>query len=874
MTSSTDFLVDDAYRKVWCSPGQDRQKIVAPTRKSARQGEIGGIAIGMRQYNLPSAREWYHVFTIGDLPPILVGMDTIVDKWVNVRAHCVNTSLLIDLYFDNGIRIPVHRAYFLYSRNGDLVLAIKATSQIGNLGVTQPFIRWRSNAYFDGNTGIPANAGIEIQGQTIESNDQLSLFQAQWRAARLKVGYATAFVNGLRVKDINITTVKLGDVVEYVRDASVKEVLELPVKDLRSFDSELDNKIKFLLPRAGLGTTIDYKDDIDLYLLNYKLTADYRGLWYHQNRDDSIRMVTHRDLSIPLSYLRGYVDNSPAWIWNDDLRVEVVIRHSGWVRPLVDEAHRIKELFKLAEPDRLNAMVGERALVSVWTASELENSPYVKLMGQESGDITRQMVTDAYGYNAISRLVGDTPAKLAVDNEGWVRLPYSLQQSSTVYEYDTFGTLIGWYIHDNSIQYPIRNPSTVYVEAYIGKGGVGLSTVYDQKLMTLDPRIDYRFYICDIWNGESRNNWRDVTGDTTYYKLTGNNVEWLLDFSKFHTAVKNDLDFLAHTLNLNYYDDLLAFTVNVTEVRAGRVPTTGVMDIPPGELDVFINGKGAIYGLDYYGTWPEYCIVNKAFLLPGSEQEITLRGRGFCDKDMQVSYPEDWGFVAYGMVSHNNRYNLRDDRVLRAVVGGALYTREELGFSEDGTTVRPTIKNGTPYQITHPIVPLLGVVDEDTYALRDLSIAIDQEVEDFLTLYLPEPEQPQLDPIPDWYPVFSPFSTKLIFDMLNGLLPMDEFKGEYSLEFVRERLAGYDWILPYDPALKDVDKRYVMIHPHPETAPIELNVYQYRLLDRALQVFLNNNVVIDRHLVIVEEGFEHDQRDHPHPYRTYDQVGA
>lgn len=874
MTSSSDFLVDHAYKNVWCTPGQDRQYIIGPQRTSKRQGEIGSVKIGMRHYTLPTKGEWYHMFTIGELSPATLGMAPIVDKWVSAQAHCNSTSLLIYAYLNNGKHIPIHRIYFLYTHFGALVVAIKDTKEVAHFGVEQPFLRWRSNAWFDGQNGVGVNKGVEVNGIKIDTVDQFSQFQVKWRAAKQKPGYAWAHVNGLRVKDLNPTTAKVGDVIEYYYDASVREVMEITVKTLRSFISRMDNLAKYFLPRPGLGTTIDYVDDVDIYILNYKLAAAYTGLYYHQNQPTAIRNVTHRDFSIPSSFLRGYVDNASGWIWNDDLRLELIIRNSGYDRHLIDEEHRIKELFKLPEANRLNVMIGEDAGVPVWKAAELEDSYYPKLMRARDFSITKSMVEKAYGYNAISKLIGDTPQRLEVSGE-WVKLPYGAVTRSTVYEYDKDGVMIGWYQHDYSIEYPIRNPTvTKYIEAYSGKGCVGLGTDYDKPTTKMAVGTEYRFYVCDIWNGVSRNNWRDVTGNTAYYTVANGVATWVIDRSKYHTAVRDDAHFLAKDLELNYRDDLLAFTVTAEEVMSGRVPVVDVMSVPPMQFDLLINGMTLVENIDYYVEWPQVCIVCKPHLKEGIQQKVHLRGRGFCGPEMERDTPLDYGFVMHQRLSYNGRYNVRDDKVCKISIGGQLYTRDEVATAEDGTLFGNDLRNGAPYQIVHPIIPLLGTTDTDTYTLRERSMEIDAEVEGYLSLHIPQPEEPQPSPQAGWYSVYSPFAAKIMYDMLYGVIQMDEFKGEYSLEFVRERLKGYDWILPYDPALKNVDKDFITIHPHPEVGPVKLNIYQYRLLDRAIEVFLGGNVLMNRHLVIVEEGYEHEMDDHPHPHRSWDEVEA
>lgn len=874
MENTDDFLVNDAYRKVWCSPTQDRQHRIGPKRMSKKGGALGDILIGMRKWNLPTQSDRYHVFNIGDLPPELVGMDTIKDRWVSARAHAVATSLLINIYTDSGLNFPLFQSYFLYTRNGALIVAIKRNDAIADLSVVQPYVRWRSNAYFDGDGAVPINAGIEVEGIVPTSEAAFYRFQVKWRAAKLKPGYAIAYVNGRRVKDLNLTTLNVGDTIEYVRDASIKEVLEIPVKSLKAFDSILDHQAKYLLPRPGLGATIDYWDDIDVFLLNYQLAMRYSGYYYHFNREDSIRMVTHRDYSIPVAYLTGYVQNSPdGWFWNQDLRIELVIRHGGWNdRALTDEHHRIKELFKLPEEKRLKAMMGETS-ADIWRATVLENSAYTQLMRSEFGQIDRQMVEDAYGYNAISRLVGDTPQTVE-PGQKWVKLPYSLAARSTVYEYDAGGLLIGWYQHDCSIEYPLRNTTTRYIEAFTGIGGVGLSTEYDKPSTELKPGIDYRFYLSDIANGVAKNNWRDVTGDSRYYSIMDGKAVWNVDFKKKHTAVKSTEDFLASTVELNYYDDLLTLTVNVDEVRTGNILSTDIMAIPPGQVDVWLNKYSLVLGVDYYIAWPQICIVNKAFLNDGMLQEVTLRARGFCNSDMTLEVGADIGFVKYGALSRNSRFNVRDDKVVRICVAGQLFTRDELGFTEDGTSITvPGVANGSPYAITYPVVPVSRVTNTDTYTLRARSEAVDKQVEDYLTQGLPEPVEPLPDAIPTLYKVFSPFTTKLIYDMLGGYLSMDEFMGEYSIDDVKKKLVGYEWILPFDPIIRGYDKEYVIVHPHPEAGTVTLNVYQFRFLNRAIAAFLKGEVNLTRHAVLVEEGFEHYTVDHPHPHRTWAEVG-
>lgn len=879
MSSSTDYLVDYAYRNIWCSPGMDRQHIVAPTRVTRKWGALANIRIGRREYNLPTPQGYWHVFVIGELPPFLVGMDEIRMKWVSARAHSINTSLLIDIYTGPGKRIPSHKCYFLYTREGNLILAVPDMPIIDTLGEVQPYIRWRSNTWFDSLDAVAMNAGIEIEGYTFTDNNSFYAYQQKWRTAKTSTpGYAMAYVNGKRIKDINQVTCKQDDIIEYVLDKSVREVKEFKLKDLRTFVSDLDKKDKYLIARDGLGSVIDYYDDVDFFLLRYTTEFVYDGLYYHQNQLDAVRMVTHRDYAIATPYVGSIVDAEEFWQLYHDIRVEVVIRHGGYRRPLVYNAQRIKELFKLPYQKRINAMIGEDAHVSVWKAAALENSAYCKTMAALEGEIDRPLARDALGYHAISRIVGDLPQKVPLSQLArWLQLPWNAVRLGTIFEYNASGLLLGWYPHDYSLEYLINNPTAMYFEAFTGKSSAADYTIYDVEDYELDERVDYRFYVCTIWNNIPRNDWKDVTGDTSFYEVVDGKVQWKINTAQKKGAIRCDARTYIKDFELSYRDRALAFSVISKEdmiVADDETELEAMVEIPFGQVDVFLNGRTLIENLDYYMSWPEIAIVNKEYLLADRVQYVTVRGRGFCDKEFKRELAKDWGFIAHRSISNNFRFNLHDDQVSRVVIGGQLYSRTELAWAEDGAQLPASIKNGSPYQVTNPIIPMRGLTSLDTYEWRDKSWAVDKEIEDYLSLYLPQDPGPLPNPIQGWYRVYSPLCTKLIYDMVDGVINMNEFKEEYSLDWLRERMRGYDWLLKYDPALKEeVDLQHVIIHPHPENGPIHLNIYQYRLLDRVIQVMLNGRVSINRDLVIVEEGFEHYAEDHPHPHQTWESVG-
>ena len=868
MNSLDNVLIHHAYKNVWCAPEQDRQYIIQPTRITPVRGALGTVEIDLRFYNAPTKNDRYSVFTMGDILPVQLGMKDYVDTWVSAKAHCNSNNLLIDIYDQDGVRFPLGEAYFLYTRFGSLCIALKKVDQQIRHELRPIFIKWRSNAWFDGNASVPVNRGITVGGGLIMTANQLYTLQAEVIDSKTKMGQTSIYCNGQRIRDANITTVVLGDYVEYVRDASVKEVFEVPLEGLKSFDSILDGKAKYLITRAGYGTTIDFRDDVEIHLLNYNKAAAYRGRYYHQNHVDSIRMVTHRDISIPTAYVHGIINASNGWILRDDIRLEITIKNGGLIRPLVNEHSRIRELFKLPEEKRINAMVGDASNIEEWKARSLESSRYTYLMRAHAGTITEEDVKVAYGYNAISKIVADTPRKVE-PNKVWVDLPFTHYLQSTVYEYNKNGELIDFYIHDYSKEYPIRNPGkTALIESYRGRGGDSLGTVFDVETLPLDPSKEYRFYIYDKWIDEEHRKWVDVTGDLTKYSIVDGKFTWSVDLRKFTTAIKRDTCFLAKNFTLDYPDKTMVFTVTSDGIYKGRGTMTGVMEIPPGELDVFLNKHKLVEDIDYYVSWPEIAIVNKVFVNEDGTQDIHVRCRGFCEPDLSRRKAAESGFVRHGILSKDGRFNLRDDRIAIICMAGSVLHRDSIKFDESDAPVIESRYNGWPYSVVHPIAPMKDIISEDTYAFRAISEELDKRVEDYMSVHMNySTEAP--NPMAEYYPVHSPYCSKLIHDMLLGNFNMTEFMGEYSDDFLLGKLSRYEWLLKFDPTLRDADLDFVVVHPHFYTGyPLKLNVYQYRLLDRTVKLIFRNKVELERNLVIVDVGFEHDMRDHPHPRRV------
>lgn len=855
----SDYLVDHALKNVWCAPKQDLQVIFEPARISSPVGVRTTINVLWGEIPLPTSTDLYHVYQIGQLSPALYNLLPDQNIWNRLSYVMNNRNLVAELYTNSGLMLPRFEAWLLVTRDRNLLLAVKDQPTITTLKTEPVYLHLYSNAYFSSNRASGSVNMIHAEGIRFTDVNSGLLFQNLYHTYQAKPGYTQLFVNGVYVQDFIPQYRQAGDVIEFVYDSTVKRVVDWNINQLQTFDSVRDNLRKYLLHYAGAqteGPVIDYQDDIDVYLLKKGLDAANRPMWngvyYHKNQPAALRMVTHRDYSIAVPYVSSYSTSLPGWSDVTQLSVRLIIRRSGWDRPLINEHHRIKELYKLNDTDLFNAMVGIDSNVDVWRAPSLENSDYVKLMGARYSTIDRPTVQSAYGYNAISKLMADSPMLVQVVNgRRQVSLPPGLRASSTMYEYDANGVLLGYYYHTLGDEYTPINATCTLVESIVGKGSFSIPTVFGENNTPIDPALNYRYYLADINHGLLDNtSWRDVTGDESKVMLVNGKAVWLVDQSIYATAVKSDQDFLAYDLNIGSDEGILRFSIDASATYPSG-SAQGVMYIPVGELDLWLNGQALIEGLDYYIDWPQIVIVNKKYLVNGPSQKITVRATGFCNADMTMTPAKDVGFVKYGMLSRNNRFDIRDDKVIRVVVNGGVHDRSELLFSEDDPSVMmQNIPNGSPYVIEDVVVPLRGLQGTDTYTMLAASQAVDQEISDYLTMKLPEQPETLPDIIQDKYPVYSPFSSKIIYDLINGVISMDPYKGQYSDMDVKNALVNYTDLLSYDPTQLGVDSDHVAIHPHNLNVEMVLDIYQYNFLARAIKVYLQNKVDISRFVSI------------------------
>ncbi len=846
----SNYLLDHATKNVWCSPEQDYQHIFQPMRITPDRGIRNSVEVEWERMSLPKATPKYQVYQIGQLDPSIINLLQDDFSWFSVQSVMNKLNVVIDVYTTEGRQLPRDEVYFRKTRTRNLVVAIRENVKVCELDKTEIFVRVYSNAFFNSVRSNERPERIYTQTKYINNSTDVVNFQnevliikANWH------GEIYFYWNGWQVDSFVLDNIKTGDVLEYVHDTTIYEVTDYIVNDLETFNSDLDRVRKYLLYRNKEGKDkIDFKDDIDISLYHDTPTG-LKGIFYHKFGDSAMRMVTHKDYSIPVSVITDAVNRVPGWSNPLGIRIRLRIRKSGMDRPLVYENSRIHDLLRMDDDKVQMAMIGANSTLAEWTANKLESSLYGELMRSAIGYVTMPMVQATYGYNACSKLLGDTPSIPETVNGVLVaKQPIKLQNNSTMFEYDIQGRLMGYRYNNLGELFPVSNVAVGYVEGMSGIAGNSCSISYNELCVQIPTNVNFACYYCPLENGAPTYQW--VLGiHREDYIYVNDEVTWLLDDTVFYYAVKTNSDFLVNEMDIARTDGVFKFTVNSTELVGGET-VTGPTLIPPGKIDVFLNKRPLIENLDYYVKWPEVLIVNKRYLDQTTElQNVIVRCSGFCTDTIERQPIAEFGFVEHGLMSSNNQFDVRADRVMRFVVDGRLYHPKELLFAETDQGLKmESVRNGSPYQIDDIVVPMNEYIDIDTYEYRAASQVLDKKVSNYLSLYYPEPVIDGLSIIDSRYEVSSPFISKVHDDLVTGFLSPDGIKGQYGDDYIRSLMRTYEWLLEFDPLIQGYDNRYVIVHPHTHYIETELGIYEYKFLDRLINLYFGEQVDITSHI--------------------------
>lgn len=840
----SDFLQDYVTKNIWCAPFQDNQVILKLSRLSFPPGTSKHADIWWDDITLPDKSSKWTLYNIGQNTAWRTNLSQQKMKWLPLAYWGQLNKTIFDLYFNTGKKVPTYQAYVLLTDDQDYVLAVRMDQTKYDL-INQPlYMRAYRNGFWKSDRSDLYPYTVEYGGGRAMTRALINEYIADIAYLRRYAGIVNVYLNGVWVDNITSTRVKIGDYVEYVHDGSVARIVDFKVSNLRDYLSVLDGVQKYLLhPPKEDNPIIRYRDDVDVFLYKRNTDGSLSGRYYHRNVENSLRMVTHNDYSVPVASVIGYTqDPNDQWAKREDLYLRLHIRDSGYDRPLVDEYMHLKELYKLPDVEIARSLLGIDATLDEWYAPKLEQSYYTAVMRKWWPPFDYTKLLSMLGYDAIAKLLSPSPIDVINDN-GVVSIPMGAGQQSdaTVFEYNEDGEFLGWHYHSTGDRYNVHDQNCAFGEIYLGEGAKVLDWIASNDDYTLLSGRMYRFYFCEKSKDVPNYIYKPAVEGVNYSIVDGV-VKWTHRKTGYEGLVWSDKKFLINDVSWHSQSGVYQLQINHSAQLATPMP------IPTEKLMLIINGKSAVEGVDYYVKWPQIMVVSKELLDFVNPNKFTIVGMGM-SKDMTRSSPKDVGFVFKGILSVNDRFDLRDGRVMRFVVGGRVKRRKDVYFAEDyPNDTKPLAQNGAIYESSPVYVPIRDLTYQQMDKLRSEQEDFNSRLEDFLTVRYPQPEIPGPNPILARHQVYSPMLTQMIYDIQEGTLIVPITPE--NMDDLQRKVKPYLGYLDFEPSLVGVNGSYVIIVPHPFDTMIEVDALTYRFFEMVVKTYLKDSIILNTHFII------------------------
>ncbi len=840
-----------AVEAIYCAPSQDQQftyKLVKVTKDGMPVKQRVSVYNTLKP--LPDSSSYYHVYTLGGLPPGMLNLlgqnrDWYRDTWVKFQDDMTARDYIAQLYGEDGVNYLRSEAYYSFIDQQGLLIAVRITDQIKRRFNPEniKYLRVYSNNYFSGSDyrALPVQLGIICETFLVTNNADKVQIQTKLRGYETNGGKTMVYVNGYLTSNVNLN-IPDQSIIETVYDQSIVSQEFYPLADLKTFVSSMDNKIKYLLVRDRQVDHIQYQDDVEFYLSD-KDTLVTTGIYLYKHQEDSVRNVTDKDYSLltdtvitSSNALTGKVGG-----YLKDKQLIVFGRLSADKRPVAFSTLKLNELYKLPPARQTEVLLGTNNTIPEYRASTLEASDYFKIASAKGVRyLTKELTSDALGYNGIVYQFGMSPVKSSVE-ESTVTVPELYQTRSTAHEYNEDGHLVGRYPVTGA-SYKKTYSNTKMIEFIKARGASGYTRLYDHN-ETIPVRNTELRVLSASFEGVNRLTvWEDITDNKNLVTKTETTVIVSESYSKKVKIVYLD-ECVLFDLDVLTSDGVLSFPLTVIEDR-GVGPYNHKLDIPYLNIDVWLNGRHLAYNIDYFIQFPYISICNKTYLDYNQDyQRIFVRCHGFTTNVNDINKNVITGFVNNGVLTRNKQYDVRDDRVYTVHVGGRIQDKDDLRFAEDDNTVRLTDPlNGLPYSMAEPFIPFKEMTGLDTLPYYAKYQAATKRIADLYNLIFPEPAINPFNIIGDHHYLFSPTVAKIIHDLLNNVIPPSLYTTPYDDSTILKLLNDqYSLLLHLDPVKKNLPSNLVEIHPHFGNNEIAVNLHQYRFLTNVVRVITNNN---------------------------------
>lgn len=831
-----------ALQHIYCSPAQDQQYrfgLVRVTKKGYPVKKTVSVYNDVRP--LPNTTSKFHVYVLGSIPLEILNLlrkerNWLKNIWYNAAEDMNLRNFILQIYDEQGLNFPRSKIYYSSGWDGSLVIALEVDPETKRTFEVENFryLRLYSNQYFDTsefNDGS-GKKGIHCQTFSVANNIDKVAVQNVISSLEANGGKTMVYVNGYFTSSMTLH-IPNNSIVEIVYDNSIVDIEKYHISDLRTFESVKDNKLKYILFRPRQTEYIQYEDDLEVYITGDVGFTD-QGLYYYQHKAYSLTNVTDKDFALYTSYVLNQAQTLSNLLGGGvmDKTITVMSRKSGIERNLIYSSLKLHELYRLPDGVEFDVISNTGYTLSEMRVEQLENSDYFKVASAPTiNTITKELATSAVGYNGISYYMGKTPSKLTGVN---VDVPFLYRKNSIAYEYDNSGKLLGYYPSTGPAY--IASEDAKYVEFVQGQITTEPGLLY--RVNEPIPLKDSEFRVLAAhYNDYTRiTTWEDITEDASC--VYENNTVTVNDVDTKRVRIMYLDEAYVKDYDIAVTDGVIVFPITVYEDR-GTGPQNHLLDLPYASLEVFLNGNRLTYKVDFFIDFPYIGICNKKYIKYSEpEQKIHIRLSGYNLDKSKINQNEIRGFVSHGVLTRNNYYDIREDKVFSTFIDGKLVDNASIMFSEEDNTVRTANPlNGLPYTMTEHFLSITEATGTSTLPYYEKNKEINAKISELYNAVYPEPPIDNFIVIPTKHNLYSIIVSKVIHDLVDGNIAQSLYTTPYNDTTILDLLnTRYKRELLLDPIKADLPKGIVEIHPHFGNDVVSVNLFQFRFLTNLVRI--------------------------------------
>lgn len=822
-------LTDYGRGKMWCSPPNNHAVRIRPVCVTADISPINEFYRDGYTLTLPVKNTVFHCYTFSRFNLQLLSLNPLKNKWVPLKNIVTDNEVVIKVYNDIGKVAPLDKVWMLNTDRDELMLAVERD----NIGLDIP----NDNIYLDFYSSIVAETSelgdfdIKHYSRVINNVTDLNEISTVVSEARTKPGELNVYHNGYTSSFLTMNEVTVGNAIDVTVDETVVKRHLIPLSDMRTFFSTLDNDNKYIVHPNKDDDSIHYLDDVVFHLVYMHTDTKWTGLFIHRNAPHTVRMLTHRDYAIPTKYITSRADHLRDTIDDFDpskLRLMLDVRRVKKQNTLPYESNHIHELYKMTDVQIVEAFTGIDSNVTWWRAVNLETCPFVKMMSDKWFDIDDVKTATALGFDSTTKLFADTPVPV-VNGQPVVMSP-NTANGAAVLEYDIAGTLKHVSQSNERTFTPVTGASCVLIESLAGQLSDAVYVGVDEDVVSIRPDATFACFYKD-----ADSEWKNVTRAAGYYTSDGTDIKWTVtrDVGVSTFVMFSDLIHY-QTEDIEAINGVYSVTLK-TKVGSEMV----AMAVLNATFSVWINDKSGIEGLDYRIKGDRIYLTSKGYLKENEPQSVRIIAHGLSN-GINADPIAKYGFVKYGAVSWDSKYDIRDDKVLRCVLDGHVKTKDNLVFAEDIDVGRRSEIDGLPYLIRTLNPPIPAIEGYDAQGAKVTSHTKDRTIVTYMTHKNKHATSPDELVTSALYNLYSPFTSKLIFDIFKGVLTVPE--GKITDDTFRESIKEYESLLNVEPTNVKYNHGYTAVHAHPFTSTVPLKSHEYTFVERAIAMHLDGSI--------------------------------